>query len=109
MPASTTRGRVRQCLGTVDFPANKNRLLAAAARNGCDDDTARALGAIPPETYANLGEVLSSVRLTEDDELSEADKDVAHRIHHNKPRLAQTAKNIPPSPIAEALGENPGS
>ena len=42
MVGSTTRARVRQCLNDVDFPANKN-----------------------------LGEVLSSVRLIDVDELGE--------------------------------------
>ncbi|MBV9516271.1 MAG: DUF2795 domain-containing protein [Mycobacteriaceae bacterium] len=66
MVAFTTRDRVRQCLNTVDFPANKIRLVQGAARSGCDEATAHALRAIPPGTYANLGEVLAAVRLTDD-------------------------------------------
>jgi hypothetical protein len=43
MVASTTRSRLRACLNDVDFPADKDNLLQAAARNGCDDETTRAL------------------------------------------------------------------
>jgi uncharacterized tellurite resistance protein B-like protein len=72
---STTRDQVRECLNLVE----------AAERNGCPD-TACALRAIPPETYANLAAVLASVALT-DDELSESEMELAHRTH-TKPGLA---------------------
>jgi hypothetical protein len=105
MVASTTRSRLRACLNDVDFPVDKDHLLQAAARNGCDDETTRALRAIPPESYANLSEVLASVPLAED-RLSDAEKAAAHRIH-TKRGLADSAKDIPPiNPIVEELGEN---
>lgn len=108
MAASTTPSRLRHCLNDVDYPADKDALLEAAARNGCDDDTARALRAIPPETYANLSEVMASVTLGDDD-LTEAEKAEAHRVH-TKPGLAQSAKDVSPAnPIVEELGENRGS
>ena len=82
-------------------------LLEAAARNGCDDETVRALRAIPRETYANLSEVLASVTLGDDD-LTEAEKAEAHRVH-TKPGLAQSAKDVSSAnPIVEELGENRG-
>ncbi len=83
--ASTTRSRLRQCLNDVDYPADKDALLEAATRNGGDEETVRALRAIPPETYANLGEILASVTIA-DDEPPE-----------------------PVNPIVEELGENRGS
>ncbi|MCV7104078.1 DUF2795 domain-containing protein [Mycobacterium palustre] len=43
MVASTTASQLRKCLSGVDFPANKQELLDAADRNGCDAETARAL------------------------------------------------------------------
>ena len=43
MAASTTPSRLRHCLNDVDFPADKDALLDAATRNGCDDETSRAL------------------------------------------------------------------
>ncbi|MBV9319308.1 MAG: DUF2795 domain-containing protein [Mycobacterium sp.] len=45
---STTPSRLRHCLNDVGYPADKDALLEAAARNGCDHETARALRAIPP-------------------------------------------------------------
>jgi hypothetical protein len=108
MAASTTPTRLRHCLNDVDYPADKDALLEAAARNGCDDETSRALRAIPPETYANISEVMASVTLGDDD-LTDAEKAEAHRVH-TKPRLAQSAKDIQPAnPIIEELGENRGS
>lgn len=109
MVASTTRSRLRQYLNDVHYPADKAALLDAATRNGCDEQTGRALRAIPPETYANLAEVISSVPLTDDEDLTDAEKAQAHRVH-TKPGLAQSAKDIPPvSPIVEKLGDNRGS
>jgi hypothetical protein len=105
MVASTTRSRLRACLNDVDFPADKDGLVAAAVRNSCDEDTIRALRSIPPETYANFAEVLAAVPLA-DDRLTDAEKAVARRAH-TKPGLAESAKDIPPpSAITEELGEN---
>jgi hypothetical protein len=106
MAPATTRSRLRQYLNDVDYPADKDALLEAANRNGCDEDTGRALRAIPPETYANFGEVLSSVALTDDDDMTDAEKSEAHRVH-TKTHLAQSAKDVGPvNPIVEELGEN---
>ena len=109
MVASTTVNQLRQCLNDVDFPATKQDLLAAADRHGCDDETIRALRAIPPETYNNVAQVTSSVTIADDQGIGEADKAAARRSH-TKPGLAETAKDIPTqSPIVDELGENRGS
>jgi hypothetical protein len=89
--ASTTRDRLHKCLNDVDFPADKDGLLAAAERNGCDDETVRALRAIPPESYANIAQVAASVTIDDDAAPTEAER------------------NAPGSPIVEELGENRGS
>ncbi len=108
MVASSTPDRLRQCLNDVDFPADKDALVETAERNGCADDAARALRAIPAETYANIGQVLASVTL-DDDRLDDSDKAAARRLH-TKPGLAESAKDIGrQSPIVEELGENRGS
>lgn len=104
MAASTTREKLHDCLNDVDYPADKDHLVRAAVENGCDEETVRALRAIPPETYMNFSQVLASVPLAED-RLSEAQKGAAHRVHTH-PRLADSAKEVPPNPIAEELGEN---
>jgi len=108
MVASTTRRQLQQCLSDVDFPANKADLLDAAG-NACDDETVRALRAIPPETYANLDQVVASVTIADDHDISDADKAAARRTH-TKPGLAETAKDLESrSPIVDELGENRGS
>jgi hypothetical protein len=109
MAPATTRERLRQYLNDVDYPADKDALLQSADRNGCDEDTARALRAIPPETYANFGEVLSSVALTDDTDLSDSERAAAHRVH-KKPNVALGSRDAGPvNPIVEELGENRGS
>ncbi|OFJ50299.1 DUF2795 domain-containing protein [Mycolicibacterium grossiae] len=107
MPASTSRSRVEESLNDVAFPADKDALLAAADRNGADQDTLGALRAIPAEEYQNVDEVLASV--THDDGLSEAEKAQAGTLP-DKTGLAQSGKDLPPvNPIVEELGENRGS
>ncbi len=91
MVASTTRSELRKCLNDVDFPANKQDLLDAADRNGCDDETVRALRAIPPETYTNVGQVAASVTIADEEGNDGAGKAATR------------------SPIVEELGENRGS
>lgn len=104
MVASTSRARVEDALNDADFPADKDRLLAVADRNGADQDTLGALRAIPPEEYRNLGEVLASV--THDDGLTDAEKAQAGTLPDH-PGRAQAGKDIPPvNPIVEELGEN---
>ncbi|BBY28390.1 DUF2795 domain-containing protein [Mycolicibacterium sediminis] len=104
MVASTNRKRVEDALNDADFPADKDRLLAVADRNGADQDTLGALRAIPPEEYGNIGEVLASV--THDDGPSAAEKARAGTLPDH-PGRAQGEKDVPPvNPIVEELGEN---
>ncbi len=83
MVASTTPSELRKCLDDVDFPANRQDLLAAAERNGCNDETRRALRAIPPETYANVGQVTASLTIGDErdsvDSRTAGDKSGARR------------------------------
>lgn len=110
MVASTTLTQLRQCLSDVDFPANKQDLLDAAGRNGCDDETVRALRGIAPETYNNAAQVTASVTIADDRDIRGGDAKAAARRTHTKPGLAESAKDIPTqSPIVDELGENRGS
>lgn len=88
MVATTTRSELRKCLNDVDFPANKQDLIDAADRNGCAEETIRALRGIPPETYNNVGQVAASVTIADDRDAQEAGSD---------------------NPIVQELGENRGS
>lgn len=93
MVASTTPSQLRQCLNDVDFPANKQDLLSAAERNGCDDETLRALRGVPPETYDNVAQVAASVTIADDRDVSDRDKAAARRTH-TRPGRAESAKDI---------------
>ena len=93
MVASTTHSQLRQCLRDVDFPANKDDLLSAAERNGCDGQTIRAMQAVPPETYANVAQVAASVTITDERDVSGSDKGAARRTHR-KPGGAEKSKDI---------------
>jgi|GraSoiStandDraft_8_1057269.scaffolds.fasta_scaffold205308_2 Protein of unknown function (DUF2795) len=110
MVASTTRSQLQRCLSAVDFPASKQDLLNAADSAGADDETARALRGIPPETYTNLDQVAASVTIVnEGNVIRDADKAAARRTH-TTPGRAESAKDVRnESPIVEELGENRGS
>lgn len=70
MAASTTRDRLDAVLNGLSFPADKDTLVAAAERAD-DDQTARAIRAIPPVEYGSASEVVSSVSLAENDHPAE--------------------------------------
>ena len=66
MAASTTRGRLDAVLDGFSFPADRDALVEAAQHAG-DDQTARAIRAIPPVDYGSPADVVASVSLVEDD------------------------------------------
>ncbi|MDD7968219.1 DUF2795 domain-containing protein [Actinomycetospora lemnae] len=66
MSASTTRDRLDAALDGVSFPADRDTLVEAARRRD-DEQTARALRAIPPVEYGSPKDVVASVSLAEDD------------------------------------------
>ncbi|MEV0105051.1 DUF2795 domain-containing protein [Nocardia sp. NPDC050799] len=100
---ATDADRVRAALSAADFPAEKPELVHCATRAHADNDTVRALKAIPPETYGNLQEVLQSVNL--EPRRSPADRAAQRRTHHH-PGLAEQEIEVPPNPITEELGYN---
>jgi hypothetical protein len=102
---ATDIDRLRQALSEADFPADKDDLVGYAERAAADDDTVRALRALPPVPYANLGEVVQSVSL--DPARSDADR-AAQRRTHTKPGLSEQEKDIPSNPITEEFGVEPG-
>ncbi|MFC9962845.1 MULTISPECIES: DUF2795 domain-containing protein [Nocardia] len=95
--------RVERALSEVDFPANKDDLVRCATDAKADEDTVRALRAIPPVAYANMTEVLQSVTL--DDGRTEAQR-MAQSRDHAHPGVAERDREVPPNPIVEELGEN---
>jgi uncharacterized protein DUF2795 len=110
MPASTTRQQLRRALGDVDYPAEKDELVHRARVNGADEQTVRALRAIPPVEYRSLAEVLSSVALRDEEDTVPPSHQAQARRTHTKPGLAESAKEVSsPNPIIEETGTNRGS
>lgn len=64
MIASTTKDQLQHCLNSVNFPASRNDVLAAAIRGECDLPTLKALRALAPITYANADQVRASITLS---------------------------------------------
>jgi Protein of unknown function (DUF2795) len=58
-----TPDQVLDYLADVDYPADKDTLLAAAERRGAPETVIRGLRAIPPVDYRSRDEVVRSVRL----------------------------------------------
>ena len=56
-----TPDQVLQYLADVDYPADKEVLVAAAERAGAPEGVVRSLRAIPPVEYRNRAEVVRSV------------------------------------------------
>lgn len=98
--------RLQRALSEVDFPAEKSDLVSHAAEAGADQETVRALKAVPPVQYADLTEVLQSVSL--DDGRTEAERNAQSRDHAH-PTVTERERRVPPNPVADELGENRGS
>jgi hypothetical protein len=110
VPARTTLDRLKNVLIDADYPATKEQLLEVAQRNGADEETIRALRAIPPVDYRNFREVVTSVELVDEDPELEAALKAERRRLHRKPGLSERSKDVPPvNPIVEELGDNRGS
>lgn len=102
----TTTERLRTALADADFPAQKADLVRCAQRSEADQDTVRALKAIPPVVYETLGEVEQSVSFDSGDRARDR---AQQRRTHTKPGLAESEKDTPSHPIIDELGENRGS
>jgi hypothetical protein len=90
---SVTADEVVRCLGEVDYPADKDTLLAAAERAGASPGVVRALRAIPPSVdYRNDDEVVRSLRL---DPAPGRDPGAAAQQarYDSKPGIAETSRD----------------
>lgn len=107
---TTTRETLKASLSGVDFPAGKEQLVEYAQNHGVDQETVRALRAMPPADYDNVTEVLRSVPLARGPEEGQSDADKARQARQpNKSGLAEHQTEAPANPIEEELGENRGS
>ncbi|WP_338595379.1 DUF2795 domain-containing protein [Saccharopolyspora sp. SCSIO 74807] len=107
---TTTRETLKASLSGVDFPASKDQLVQFANNNGVDEETVRALRAMPPADYDNVTEVVRSVPLERGEEEGQSDSDKAQQNRRpQKGGLAEHQAEVPANPIVEELGENRGS
>lgn len=102
----TTVKRLHAALSEADFPAEKDQLVQYAQRAGADNDTMHELNAIPAETYGSLAEVERAVSFGPPENERER---AQRRRSHDKPGLAEQAKDVTEHPIVSELGENRGS
>jgi len=65
---SATFGDVQVLLEDLDFPADKDHIVAHAAARGAADDSpaAKALRAMPPDLYRDISEIRSSLDLADE-------------------------------------------
>ena len=63
--SANTFAEVQGLLDDLDFPADKDSIVAHAVERGAaeNSEAVRALRAMPPDTYRNMSEVRSSVDL----------------------------------------------
>lgn len=79
---ATSDERLRAALSEVDYPASKDELVGYAQRAGADEQTVRALRAMPPVDYTNFDEVSGSVPQQHDK--SEASTPIGEEIGENR-------------------------
>lgn len=103
------RDTLKRTLSTVDFPASKEELVAYAENHGVDEDSIRALRALPLGDYENARQAVGAVPVDQEAEQGESSSDKAQQHRHNtQSGLAEHQTETPVNPIVEELGENRG-
>ncbi len=107
---STDAATVQASLSQLDFPASKEALVEYAENNGADEETVRALRALPLGDYGSINDVTTAVpkdaAVTDGQSSSDKAKQAKKKGHHD---LAEHQVEVPENPIVEELGENRGS
>lgn len=107
MAPRTTAEAVTSALTDVDFPADRDALVAGAERNNADPDTVGAIRGVPSTSYESVRDVVASVDLTDEDRETAEQLRAQRRQHHTHPGLSEAEKDVQPvNPIAEELGTN---
>ncbi|MEU9481027.1 DUF2795 domain-containing protein [Streptomyces sp. NPDC048191] len=100
--AHTSVPEVMAALKDVSYPADKERLVAAARASGASGEVVEALRGIPAERYTGRDDVARSVRMDPDSDL---DRTAAQRAEQarkrGKPGLSQHLREEPRTPIQE--------
>jgi hypothetical protein len=88
--------KVRGYLETVDFPADREAVVREAQQHGAPAVVVKALRAMPPDTYRNAQEVLSSAGTDLAPELSARDK-AEKALDKKHQRVAEPLRTSTPS------------
>lgn len=84
---------VLRYLTAMDFPAGKEDILREAERSGAPPEVLRALRAMPPVDYHNVGEVARSARISPAPEVTPADLAARARDRRHQ-RVARHLRGI---------------
>lgn len=104
MTAHTTAREVRRALDDVDFPADKSDILASAQRSNASEEVLGALRALPREEYRNRDDVVHSVRLDPDSDVTLTPGQQGEQARlGGKHGLSQHLRDAPKPPIDEEL------
>ncbi|MEU6040132.1 DUF2795 domain-containing protein [Actinomadura sp. NPDC047616] len=96
---------IRELLGDLAFPADKDEIVEHARRHGADESEVKALSALPLGDYDGVHEVLRSVPVEPFPDRTESEKTYQRR-HHTKPGLAEHMTDTERPPIEEELRED---
>jgi hypothetical protein len=84
---------VEPYLGAVDYPAERDAIVAAAAAAGAPDEVLRALRAMPPVEYRSRAEVLRSAHVDPAAEVRTPSRR-ARQAREGNPRVAQHLRDV---------------
>lgn len=94
---------IRSVLNDLDFPASKEQVVEHARHvSTLGDHARRALAALPPGEYTNLGEVLRSVPADPAPGRTESER-MAQNRQHRKPQLAEHMRDRDLPPVEKEL------
>lgn len=102
--ADTDVQEILHAVRDVDFPADKDELIAEARTAGASGEVVKALRGIPPEEYANRDEVARSVAVPPDTDLghSPAQRAEQHR-KGGRPGQSELLRDADRPPVEDEL------
>lgn len=101
-------GELKDVLSDLDFPADKDDVVAHAEQRGAGREVASALRAMPPAQYNQVEEVLRAVPLA-DPEVEDRSGTEGAQQRKGRSGVAEHLRSAEPSAIEDELGENRGS
>ncbi|MDQ3957003.1 MAG: DUF2795 domain-containing protein [Actinomycetota bacterium] len=96
----TVIDKVQAALAELDYPADKDEILAVAESNRADEEVMRSLRGLPPVEYRSRAELLRSI----DADPAELEGRLPgekgpQRREHTHSGMAEHMKDVPPSAL----------